>query len=122
MNVDEFYDLSPLQMYTLLILSEHGSCTMRELARQQKIVPASMTAQIDRLVKKGLIERTNDKTDGRIVRVQMSDEGKEKLKQLYTKKHEETKQILSILTQEEQEALVASMKKIEAHFLTVLPK
>lgn len=115
-------DLSLLQMHTLRCVQERGSCSMKELAEQQKIVPATMTALVERLVKKDLLVRTPDPEDRRVVRVSLSATGEETLKAFYLEKQRRVALLLGILDDSEQRTLVDLMKKIETHFLAILAK
>lgn len=113
-------DMSHLQMHTLLMVREHGSCSMKELADSQRIVPATMTALVDRLVKKGMLDRTADPEDRRSIRVSLSQQGKDLLEKFYHQKVERATMMLGILDLEEQKILVNLMKKIDKHFLTLI--
>lgn len=116
----ECADMSHLQMHTMLMVREHDSCSMKELAESQRIVPATMTALVDRLVKKGMLERTSDPEDRRSIRVSLSQQGKELLEKFYRHKVERATMLLGILDLEEQKTLVGLMKKIDKHFLTLI--
>lgn len=122
-KLDAHGDCSPmshLQMHTLLLVREKGSCSMKELAQAQKIVPATMTALVDRLVKKDMLLRITDTIDRRVTRVSLSEAGKQALEQFYKEKQRRANLLVNVLDPEEQETLVNLMKKIDKHFLTLL--
>ena len=52
-----------------------GSVTMRELAKDLDVSESSATAVSDRLIRQGLVERSSDPTDRRVVRLSLSPTG-----------------------------------------------
>jgi len=60
----------------LLRLAEHDDISQAELARRQRVEAPSMCRMIDRLERDGLVERTRDVTDKRIIKVRITDEGR----------------------------------------------
>jgi DNA-binding MarR family transcriptional regulator len=54
-------------------LAEHGSLTQRELAALLQITPAPCGVAIDGLVKRGLVERRADPSDGRVWRIVLTE-------------------------------------------------
>lgn len=119
---DDCSPMSMLQMHTLLQVQEHGSCSMKELAKAQKIVPATMTALVERLVKKDMLRREEDPEDRRVIRVRLTEGGKAALRAFYEEKQRRAVMFLDILSEEEQKTFVNLMKKIDQHFLTLLAK
>lgn len=115
-------EMSMLQMHTLLEIHEHGSRSMKELATSQKIMPATMTALVDRLEKKGMLERIPDREDRRSIRVSLSKMGKDLLESFYKEQIVRASMLLNVLDAAEQETLVGLMKKIDGHFLTLIDK
>lgn len=121
-TTDQCSPLSLLQMHTLLLVQERGSCSMKELATSQKIVPATMTALVNRLVKKGVLLRVTDTADRRITRVKLSAEGEAVLQEFYEEKQRSAQFLLGTLEEEEQHMFVQLLKKIDSHLLTILDK
>lgn len=67
--------LSPSQHYLLKVLHEHGPHTISDLATRLGTSAAGSTGLVDRLVRAGLVHRTRDEVDRRVVRVRLSEEG-----------------------------------------------
>jgi DNA-binding MarR family transcriptional regulator len=55
--------------------SPHGALTAGQLAKENLVTSGTMTNRIDRLAARGLVGRTADAADARIVRVQLRPEG-----------------------------------------------
>lgn len=49
---------------------------MSDLARAVSLTKAGLTALVDRLEKRGLLERANDPADRRVIRIKLTDEGR----------------------------------------------
>jgi DNA-binding MarR family transcriptional regulator len=89
-------DLTNEQHFTLRYMNQVGSCTSSELAEVFDVQKSAITAIIQRLWEKGLIERTRDEKDRRVVYLTLTDKGKE----LYTKAEERIHKLVeSIITQ-----------------------
>lgn len=77
------HDLTSAQYNILRILrGEGGPLQSLEIARRTVTVVPGITGLIDRLEKKGLVQRQRDSEDRRVVRVAITDDGLAKLDQL----------------------------------------
>ncbi|PJC87322.1 MarR family transcriptional regulator [Vibrio sp. HA2012] len=63
------------QIHTIEVLGSHGSLRMKELAEKLGITTGTLTVQIEKLVKAGLIERCPHPTDRRAIVVALTNEG-----------------------------------------------
>jgi DNA-binding MarR family transcriptional regulator len=77
-------DLTNDQQYTLRYISQVGSCTSTELAEKFDVKKSAITAIINRMWEKGLIQRTRDENDRRVVYLTLTEKGNE----LYSKSEE----------------------------------
>ncbi|HZQ37726.1 MAG TPA: MarR family transcriptional regulator [Dehalococcoidia bacterium] len=77
-------DLTMPQLKVLLILGERGSARVSWLAEQMAVSPPNITGILDRLERRGWITRTADRVDRRVVRVVLSDAGREVIRTLCT--------------------------------------
>ncbi len=66
------YLISAAQVRTLVHLAQYGSQTMGELAEGMRVTMASATGLIKPLAKVGLVIRSHDAQDQRVVRVDLS--------------------------------------------------
>jgi MarR family transcriptional regulator, 2-MHQ and catechol-resistance regulon repressor len=65
----------------LKMLSRAGPTPMTALAEEQLTTQASMTAQVDDLERKGMVERTRSKEDRRVVNVAITRKGEDALEE-----------------------------------------
>lgn len=68
-------DVTPTQMRTIFALAIHDRLPMGTLAADLDISKQQLTKVIDVLVEKGYVERVDDKTNRRLVLVQLSAHG-----------------------------------------------
>lgn len=71
-----FSDLSVAEMHTLEGIGLYESRTMSETAATLEITTGTLTVAVDRLVRKGYVERRRDPHDRRVVRVRLTKKGK----------------------------------------------
>jgi len=71
-----FHDLSVAEMHTLEGIGLYSSRTMSETAATLEVTTGTLTVAIDRLVRKGYVERHRDLIDRRVVRIQLTKRGK----------------------------------------------
>lgn len=69
--VDE-YDLTQPQVFTLWQLKESGPMTMGELSELISVTHGVATRMVDRLLKKGMVERRRDENDRRVVHISLT--------------------------------------------------
>lgn len=63
----------------LVSIEQHGPLPLGELARHERIAPATVTKIVRRLVTEGLVRRLADPDDGRVVRVAITPAGRQRL-------------------------------------------
>lgn len=71
--------LSPSQQSALASIEVHGPVTLGDLAVVEQVTPPTVTKVISRLEEDGLVVRTVDATDRRIVRASITAEGRRRL-------------------------------------------
>lgn len=72
------HDLRPHEFDVLAALRRAGSpfrLTAGDLAAQTHVTSGTMTSRVDGLARRGLVTRVPDSDDGRLVRVELTDEG-----------------------------------------------
>ncbi|HEX5086245.1 MAG TPA: MarR family transcriptional regulator [Nocardioides sp.] len=72
-------DLSIASMAVLGSLFRHGDLTVGELAALERVQPPSMTRKVTGLEEGGYVARRAHETDGRVVVVTLTDNGRERL-------------------------------------------
>jgi DNA-binding MarR family transcriptional regulator len=77
--VMEHEGLTMAQVMTLKnvkVLTQDGhSCKMSDLAAQRSLTPAAATGIVDRLIQPGLVSRSMDEHDRRVILLSLTDEG-----------------------------------------------
>jgi len=68
-------DLTNDQHYILRYISQSGECTSSELADAFEVNKSAITAIINRMADRGLIQRTRDKNDRRVVYLTLTEAG-----------------------------------------------
>lgn len=69
-------------MHALAHIAKRGSCTMRELASELMVSKQQLTPLVDRMVEAGQVVRKPDENDRRLVRIELSDKGREMFKEM----------------------------------------
>ncbi len=77
------FDLTYNQIGILFLLREHHSLTMSELAKHLDVELSNATQMMDRLHRMDYVKRTSDTRDRRVVRVSLSQKGKDLAEQYY---------------------------------------
>ena len=83
-------NLTMHQMQALFFIKNEQPVRMRELADELLISPGSATLLADRLVESGWLIRTQDDSDRRSIRVELSAEAGKKLVELLKRKMKQT--------------------------------
>ena len=103
------------QRVVLEILKGHDGVNQRELAELLDIRPSSMTEMLTRLESKGLVKRTQDENDQRVMRIFLTEEGKTAA-QSSGVDDEALNDIFGVLTPEETTQLLALIGKLNAGY------
>ena len=99
---------------TLATLERSGPSRLTSLAVKEGVTQPAMTQLIARLQESGLVSRTADPADGRVVQVRLTDEGRAILARRRAVRAERLAEILARLSPEEQAALAAALPAIDA--------
>jgi DNA-binding MarR family transcriptional regulator len=76
-KISRQYGLTAAQSIVLRILFQEGPLSSADLSRRLYVTPSNMTGVIDRLEKKGLVERVRQSTDRRVVLNTLTKSGKQ---------------------------------------------
>lgn len=113
-----FSNLSLAEMHTLDAIGPYEARTMTETAQILGITVGTLTVSVDRLVKKGFVERRRDEEDRRVVRISLTRDGKLAAR-MHGKFHKVlAKHILEPYTGEEQELLLSLVKEVDEYLNT----
>ena len=73
--------LSLTQYAAMVSIADQGPMPLGRLAAVERIAPATVTKIVGQLEAAGLVARTTDRSDGRVVNVAITDDGRERLEQ-----------------------------------------
>lgn len=118
---DEMASVTMHQLEALVHLIETGGLTMAQLAENQGIGLSSATALADRLLRQGLVQRTSDPSDRRVVRLVPTDTARELVCRYVEVKRSSALRALAILDDDELTAMHALLSKIAAEPWDELP-
>jgi DNA-binding MarR family transcriptional regulator len=107
-------DLSIASMAVLGSLFRYGDLTVGELAALERVQPPSMTRKVNGLEEGGYVVRRAHETDGRVVVVTLSDEGRERVLADRRRRDEWLARQLRDLTPDEREVLRAAAPIIQS--------
>jgi DNA-binding MarR family transcriptional regulator len=106
--------LTPAQLRVLQIVDERGGVTPKALATQMGVSQATVTALVDKLVRRGMVHRHPSQTDRRQTNIEATAEGRatlerapDALQQRYVREFEK-------LADWEQAQLVSSLERVAA--------
>ena len=77
MKNSEFTNLSITEIHTIDAIGKEGNRTMGEIAHDLRITVGTLTTAINRLIKKGYVERKRIEEDRRVVLVNLTEIGEE---------------------------------------------
>ncbi len=100
------------QLLVLQALGEHHEMSAGVLAREVNLSQGTITSILDRLEKRGLIQRIRSNTDRRKVYVTLTAEGKEKLSSAPTLLQERFIERFEELKDWEQHQILASLQRL----------
>ena len=86
--------------------------TAGELVSQTMVTTGAMTNRIDRLVARGLVERSADPEDRRVVRVRLTADGLRLVDEAAETHYELERQLLGSLSRKQQTALADSLRTL----------
>lgn len=97
------------QQHAVLGSLEHGPRRMTELAEEHAVQLPTMTVQINRLEYAGLVARGSDPADARVRTVELTGEGRDRLRAVRRTRIARLAQDLAALTDDERAALAAAL-------------
>jgi len=107
--------LSMLHLHVLTILEAEGALAMSHLADRLDVSVASVTGIVERMERGGLVRRVRGTPeDLRIVRVELTDMGREVFAGLETRRREMTSRLLAELATGDLKALLQGFRALHA--------
>ena len=102
------------QYRTLVVLASRGPQSLADLAEAVDVTPPTATRMCDRLVRKGLIVRRQDRGDRRLIRLTLAKKGRELVDAVTERRRAEIADLLEAIPSGQQAALVDSLQRLTA--------
>ncbi|GAB2851765.1 MarR family transcriptional regulator [Streptomyces deserti] len=98
--------ITPAQSRLLRTLAHYGSPPrMADLAERLEVVPRAVTTLVDALEAGGTVRRVPDPTNRRVIRIELTDDGRKVLEELRAARRSAAEEILAPLTDEQRKVL-----------------
>ena len=112
----EFSDLSVTEIHVIEAISLDKERTMSEVAYDLSITVGTLTTAINKLVKKGYVDRRRIEEDRRVVLIKLTEKGDEAFKSHADFHDDMIKSIMKELPKDEEEILITALKKMVNFF------
>ena len=106
-------NLTLAQLKSLFFIAAKGKTNFKKVAEALNVTPPNVTGIIDKLVEQGLVTRTENQEDRRIMLLEATEKGQELLNNLRESHVNQMTQILGNLTAEELTSLVNCYKDLK---------
>ncbi len=98
--------ITPAQSRLLRTLAHYDSPPrMADLAERLEVVPRAVTTLVDGLETSGKVRRVPDPTNRRVIRIELTDDGRGALRELHGARRSAAEEILAPLTDEQRSVL-----------------
>lgn len=109
-------DISVTELHTIEAIGMYSERTMSEVAQDLKITVGTLTVAVNKLIKKGYVERRRTEKDRRVVMIHATKKGKLAYR-LHQKFHNDMiSQTISGVSKEEEEVLISSLERLNLFF------
>jgi len=103
-------NLSIGQLKSLFFVSNRGATSLSKLAAALSVTPTNTTGIVDRLLKRGLITRTESPDDRRVLLLRTTPLGDELITELRQKRKERMAELFNRLSEEEAKYMAEALK------------
>ena len=106
------------QFNALLALRDNADMTMGELCEKLMLACSTATDLIDRMEKNGFLVRNRDAQDRRVIRLAVSEKGRQVITEVMSARRRYVASMLQKLTEEEQTQLAQSLDRLHSLMLS----
>ncbi|MDF7637251.1 MarR family transcriptional regulator [Leuconostocaceae bacterium ESL0958] len=114
-----FSDLTVKEVHTIYAISMYEEKSASQVARAVRLSPSAMSTAIDRLVKKGYVERRRSKADRRVVKLGLTHAGRVLFRAHQYFHYQLSKTILADLSDEQAAAMAMSIHQLQQRLQTL---
>lgn len=111
-KIIESYELNPTEFAVLELLFHKGRQPIQKIGQKILLRSGSMTYVVDKLEKKGLLERVFCQEDKRVTYMSITSAGKELIERIFPSHEQNIQELMSALSKEEQETAIELLKKL----------
>ena len=104
--------LNPTEFAVLELLYHKGRQPLQQIGNKILLASGSITYVIDKLEKRGYLQRVSCPEDRRVTYADITDKGTEFMKQLFPEHEQNLHDLLSVLTNEEKDEAIILLKKL----------
>ena len=115
------YVITPPQWGGLSLLYETDGLTISTISQRRGIDAPTVTGIVSRMEQNGLVERRHDRIDRRVVRVYLTDEGREAYEFLISAAEDFNATLTRSMSEAEQRDLLLKLQRLIANAATVAP-
>ena len=108
------HGLSIVGFQVVALLEMHGGLPMTRLAEELDVALPNATGIVSRLVERGIVRRTQDESDRRLVLVTLTDTGRGLIGEMEEGRRERMSRLFSAMTEDQQRRLLQSVKDLHA--------
>lgn len=112
--IDLDLNFSKSELFTLAVTDRHGEIIMSQIAEYIHAPMSTATGVVERLVKKGFLERTRSESDRRVVAVRLTTEGRKQIEEWKVILTRYVNSILEGLTAEEKLLMIKLFQRVPA--------
>ncbi|MGF1657011.1 MAG: MarR family winged helix-turn-helix transcriptional regulator [Verrucomicrobiales bacterium] len=105
-----------LSDFTVLeVLLHKGPLPINTVGRKVLLTSGSITLAVDRLARKGLVERAPYDKDRRVIRVQLTDAGRALIEKAFHEHSKRLEEVMEPMSEDEQKLVEECLKKVGRH-------
>jgi MarR family 2-MHQ and catechol resistance regulon transcriptional repressor len=108
----ETYKLNPTEFAVLELLYHKGRQPIQKIGQKILLSSGSMTYVVDKLEKKGLIERVFCKEDKRVTYMSITDAGNALIEEIFPSHEKKINELMSALSETEQDTAIDLLRKL----------
>ncbi|QQK75048.1 MarR family transcriptional regulator [Salicibibacter cibarius] len=106
------YGLTPSEFAVLELLYHKGDQPIQQLGKRILLTSGSLTYVVDKLEKKGMLERIRCTEDRRVVYASINEAGKTFMARVFPQHRASVHNIFAQLSDEEKETMIALLKRV----------
>lgn len=104
--------LTPGQVFMLHYIRKEQRCSVKKLAEKMEVAPSAITVMLDRLENHGFVTRVRTKEDRRVVIIELTDDGEEKLNFVMNERKKILSDCFTQMEPNELEPFINSLEKL----------